>query len=54
MGFSDLLAAARSGNRTSLERLVAPWQSLLRLQADQPLGSDTSNCGPSASNSRTC
>jgi DNA-directed RNA polymerase specialized sigma24 family protein len=42
MGFSDLLAAARSGNRASLERLFAPWQSLLRLQADQSLGGELS------------
>jgi RNA polymerase sigma-70 factor (ECF subfamily) len=40
MSFADRLARGRSGDRQALEELLAPWRSLLKIQADQLLGGE--------------
>jgi RNA polymerase sigma-70 factor (ECF subfamily) len=40
MAFTDQLALSRSGDRTALEGMFAPWRPLLRLQARRLLGAE--------------
>src|SRR2546422_9542155 len=40
MSFTDRLERGRSGDRSALDELFAPWWALLRLQADQLLGAE--------------